>query len=82
METSIITLTTDKWTQLVLSGDAEFIVQNIGTQPILINFSINEPTIDSGHLIPQYGGLTQESFGTGDIWGKTIRGTSDVAVTK
>lgn len=79
--TTNVTLTTGEFTQIAATGD-DYVIQNIGGQPIKVKFAASQPTTNSGGMtLYPLDIVNADLLGDGDLWAEPT-GTGDGLVAK
>ena len=78
MATSTVTTLGTPWVQVAAAG--YLAIQNIGNEPIILNWSATEPTGADGFIAYPVDGYDNATFGDGPVWARAVKSVGKVIV--
>ena len=80
---TLITVVTTTWAEVILTAVTAWTLQNMGTSPIYVRLDDGTPAVGEQGMVLHVGQMLQgDPNNVGDVWVRTLKGASKVAITK
>ena len=81
MATSTETNLTTTWVEVVDNAN-DYVLQNIGNEPIRLYWSASQPTTENGFEVAPRNGVDSTTFLAGPLWAKAARDVGKIIVNQ